>query len=91
MEKDKKGAIQKNNKNAIIAFVLSIILILPLPGIIEVPLVIVGMIFAVVAIIQIRHTQEKGKAWAIAAIVIQLVMIAMVIALGIILSGVSPH
>ncbi len=91
MEKDKKGAIQKNNKNAIIAFVLSVISPFAVPAIIGMTCAIAGVIFAVVAIIQIRHTQEKGKAWAIAAIVIQLMMITMVIALGIILSGVSPH
>ena len=68
MEKDKKTAAQKNNKNAIIGFVLSAISIfgVGLAG-------IIGMIFGIVALTQIKHTHEKGKGWAIAAIVIGLI------------------
>jgi len=68
MKKGKKTTPQKTNKNAIIGFVLSIISIfgVGLAG-------IIGMIFGIVAITQIKHTHEKGKGWAIAAIVIGLI------------------
>lgn len=68
MEKDEKTASQKNNKNAVIGFVLSAISVfgVGLAG-------IIGMIFGIVAITQIKHTHEKGKGWAIAAIIIGLV------------------
>jgi hypothetical protein len=68
MEKSKKAPPQNTNKNAIIGFVLSAISIfgVGLAG-------IIGMIFGIVAITQIKHTHEKGKGWAIAAIVIGLI------------------
>ena len=68
MEQNKKTAPQKNNKNAIIGFVLSVIAIfgVGLAG-------IVGMIFGIIALTQIKRTNEKGKGWAIAAIVIGLI------------------
>lgn len=68
MEEDKKMVTQNNNKNAIIGFVLSVISIfgVGLAG-------IIGMIFGIVAVTQIKHTHEKGKGWAIAAIVIGLI------------------
>jgi len=68
MDKDIKTAPQKNNKNSIIGFVLSAISIfgVGLAG-------IIGMIFGIVALTQIKHTHEKGKGWAIAAIVIGLI------------------
>ncbi len=68
IKKGKKTVPQKNNKNAIIGFVLSIISIfgVGLAG-------IIGMIFGIVAITQIKHTHEKGKGLAIAAIVIGLI------------------
>ena len=34
---------------------------------------IIGMIFGIVAITQIKHTHEKGKGWAIVAIIIGLI------------------
>lgn len=63
-----ENKFQKNNKNAIIGFVLSAISIfgVGLAG-------IIGMIFGIVALTQIKHTHEKGKGWAIAAIVIGLI------------------
>ena len=59
MDKDIKTTPQKNNKNAIIGFVLSAISIfgVRLAG-------IIGMIFGIVALTQIKHTHEKGKGWA---------------------------
>lgn len=68
IKKDKKPTTKKNNKNAIIGFVLSAISIfgVGLAG-------IIGMIFGIVALTQIKHTHEKGKGWAIAAIVIGLI------------------
>ena len=68
MEKDKKTAPQKNNKNAIIGFVLSAISIfgVGLAG-------IIGMIFGIVALTQIKYTHEKGKGWAIASVIIGLI------------------
>ncbi len=65
MEKDEKTASQKNNKNATIGFVLSIISIfgVGLAG-------LAGFILGIVALTQIKHTHEKGKGIAIAAIVI---------------------
>lgn len=65
MKKNIEVAPQKNNKNAVIGFVLSIISIfgIGLAG-------IVGMILGIVALTQIKYTQEKGRGWAIAAIVI---------------------
>ncbi|PIZ62214.1 hypothetical protein COY16_05020 [Candidatus Roizmanbacteria bacterium CG_4_10_14_0_2_um_filter_39_13] len=65
MEKDIKKSSQKNNKNAITGFMISIISIfgIGLAG-------IIGMIFGIIALTQIKYTQEKGKGWAIAAIII---------------------
>ena len=59
---------QKNNKNAIIGFVLSAFSFfgVGLAG-------IIGVIFGIVALTQIKHTHEKGKGWAIAAIIIGLI------------------
>lgn len=68
MEENKETPLQKNNRNAIIGFVLSAISIfgIGLAG-------IIGMIFGIVALTQIKYTHEKGKGWAIAAIIIGLV------------------
>ena len=71
MENDKqtteavKPEEQKYNKSAIIGLVLSIISIfgVGLAG-------IVGFILGIVALVQIKHTHEKGKGIAIAAIII---------------------
>lgn len=65
MDKDIKIESLKNNKNAIIGFLLSAISIfgVGLAG-------IIGMILGIVALTQIKHTHEKGRGWAIAAIVI---------------------
>lgn len=56
---------EKYNKNSIIGFVLSILSIfgLGLAG-------LVGFILGIVALTQIKHTSEKGKGLAIAAIII---------------------
>ena len=56
---------QKYNKSAVIGLVLSIISIfgVGLAG-------IVGFILGIVALTQIKHTKEKGKGIAIAAIII---------------------
>ncbi len=61
----KENTNDKKNKNSIIGFVLSIFSIfgIGLAG-------IVGMIFGIVALTQIRYTKEKGKGLAIAAIII---------------------
>ncbi len=68
MKKSKKTTAKKSNKNAIIGFVLSVASIfgIGLAG-------IIGMIFGIVALTQIKHTHEQGKGWAIAAIVIGLI------------------
>jgi len=65
MNKDLKKGSLKNNRNAIISFLLSFISIfgIGLAG-------IIGMILGIVALTQIKHTHEKGGGWAIAAIVI---------------------
>jgi len=59
---------EKYNKNAIIGFVLSIVSIfgIGLAG-------IIAFILGIVALTQIKHTSEKGKGLAIAAIVIGLI------------------
>ena len=59
------GGNQKHNKSSIIGFVFSIISIfgLGLAG-------IVGFILGIVALTQIKYTREKGKGFAIAAIII---------------------
>lgn len=56
---------EKYNKNATIGFVLSIISIfgIGLAG-------LIGFILGIVALTQIKHTLEKGKGLAIAAIII---------------------
>ena len=56
---------QKYNKSAVIGLVLSIISIfgVGLAG-------IVGFILGIVALTQIKHTKEKGKGIAIAAIIV---------------------
>lgn len=56
---------QKYNKPAIIGLVLSIIAIfgVGLTG-------IAGFILGIVALVQIKHTHEKGKGLAIAAIIV---------------------
>ncbi len=56
---------QKYNKSAVVGLVLSIISIfgVGLAG-------IVGFILGIVALTQIKHTHEKGKGIAIAAIII---------------------
>lgn len=55
----------KYNKNATIGFVLSIVSIfgIGLAG-------LIGFILGIVALTQIKHTSEKGKGLAIAAIII---------------------
>lgn len=60
-----KIAEQKYNKPAIIGLVLSIIAIfgVGLAG-------IAGFILGIIALVQIKHTQEKGKGLAIAAIIV---------------------
>jgi len=60
-----KPAEQKYNKSAVIGLVLSIISIfgVGLAG-------IVGFILGIVALTQIKHTHEKGKGIAIAAIIV---------------------
>lgn len=59
---------QAHNKIAIIGFVFSIVSIfgLGLAG-------LVGFTMGIVALTQIKHTKEGGKAWAVAAIVIGLI------------------
>ncbi len=59
------GNKEKYNKNAITGFVLSIISVLGigLAG-------LIGFILGIVALTQIKHTSEKGKGIAIAAIII---------------------
>lgn len=56
---------QKYNKPAIIGLVLSIIAVfgVGLAG-------IAGLILGIVALVQIKHTHEKGKGLAIAAIIV---------------------
>lgn len=58
------AAEQKYNKSAIIGFILSVIAIfgVGLAG-------VAGFILGIVALIQIKHTHEKGKGLAIAAII----------------------
>jgi len=60
-----KTAGQKYNKSAIIGLILSIIAVfgVGLAG-------IAGFILGIVALTQIKHTQEKGKGLAIAAIIV---------------------
>lgn len=63
---DKKNEeSQKTNKSAIVGFILSIVSIfgIGLAG-------IVGIVLGIVALVQIKHTNEKGKGIAIAAIII---------------------
>ena len=64
-EKNMETAPQKNNKSAVIGFVLSLISIfgVGLAG-------IIGMILGIVALTKIKYTNEKGKGLAIAAIII---------------------
>jgi hypothetical protein len=65
MQDSAKTISEKHNKSAIIGFVLSVIAIFGfrLSG-------LVGMVFGIVALTQIKHTQEKGKPYAVAAIII---------------------
>lgn len=60
-----KATEQKYNKSAVVGLVLSIISVfgIGLAG-------IVGFILGIVALVQIKHTHEKGKGIAIAAIVV---------------------
>ena len=60
-----KTAEQKYNKSAVVGLVLSIISVfgVGLAG-------IVGFILGIVALTQIKHTHEKGKGVAIAAIIV---------------------
>ena len=62
---EKATAGQKYNKSAVIGLILSIISIfgVGLAG-------IVGFIFGIVALAQIKHTHEKGKGIAIVAIIV---------------------
>jgi hypothetical protein len=64
-EKGVKTSEQKYNKSAVIGLILSIIAIfgVGLAG-------IAGFILGIVALTQIKHTHEKGKGIAIAAIII---------------------
>ena len=56
---------KNTNKSAITGFILSFIAIfgVGLAG-------LIGMILGIVALVQIKHTHQKGKGWAIAAIII---------------------
>jgi len=60
-----KSNKEKYNKNAIIGFVLSIVAIfgIGLAG-------LIGFILGIVALTQIKHTSEKGKGLAIAAVIV---------------------
>ena len=60
-----KAVEPKYNRSSIIGFILSIISIfgLGLAG-------LIGFILGIVALVQIKHTKEKGKGLAIAAIII---------------------
>jgi hypothetical protein len=60
-----KVAAKKYNKSAIIGLALSIVAVfgLGLAG-------LVGFILGIVALAQIKHTNEKGKGLAIAAIIV---------------------
>ncbi len=64
-EEKKDVKLSKYNKVAIIGFILSLISILGvgLAG-------LVGLILGIVSLVQIKHTHEKGKGLAIAAIII---------------------
>lgn len=64
-EAEKTTTEQKYNKSAVVGLILSIISIfgVGLAG-------IVGFILGIVALTQIKHTHEKGKGIAIAAIII---------------------
>ncbi len=66
---EEKNKVQKKknqyNACAIIGFILSII------GFFGIGLAaLIGLVFGIVALVQIKHTHEKGKGIAIAAIVI---------------------
>ena len=62
---NKKVTEQKYNKSAVVGLILSIISVfgVGLAG-------IVGFILGIVALTQIKHTHEKGKGVAIAAIIV---------------------
>ena len=62
---NQQGVKSKYNKLSIIGFVLSVISIfgIGLAG-------LVGFILGIVALTQIKHTKERGKGLAIAAIII---------------------
>lgn len=64
-EKKQNAAEQKYNKAAVIGLILSIIAIfgVGLAG-------LIGFILGIVALIKIKHTHEKGRGLAIAAIII---------------------
>ena len=66
--KNKEQQSNKYNKLSIIGFILSVISIfgVGLAG-------LAGFILGIVALVQIKHTNEKGKGLAIAAIVIGLI------------------
>ena len=55
----------KYNKNAIIGFIFSLVAILGV-GLFG----LVGFILGIVSLVQLKHTNEKGRGLAIAAIVI---------------------
>jgi len=65
MENETKIENQKYNKPAIIGLTLSIIAVfgVGLAG-------IAGFILGIIALVQIKHTHEKGKGLAIAAIIV---------------------
>ncbi len=62
---NKEIVSQKNNKKAVVGFILSLLSIfgIGLAG-------IIGMILGIVALTQIKYTNEKGKGLAVAAMII---------------------